>query len=106
MLVLNAADSRPSRAGRYVQQPAGYRAFIPAPLPPDPPLAVDGEPQAVMSSQIEGTRSSLQDLLAAGANNLVARLVDAGVLREITGFARNRRFRFEPYLRLFEEPGE
>ena len=25
-------------------------------------------------------------------------------LREITGYARNRRFRFEPYLRLFEEP--
>lgn len=39
----------------------------------------------------------------AGANNLVRRLVDIGVLREITGYARNRRFRFEPYLRLFEE---
>jgi hypothetical protein len=34
------------------------------------------------------------------------RLVDLGVLREITGYARNRRFRFEPYLRLFEEPEE
>jgi hypothetical protein len=29
-----------------------------------------------------------------------------GVLREITGYARNRRFRFEPYLRLFEESEE
>lgn len=28
-----------------------------------------------------------------------------GLLREITGYARNRRFRFEPYLRLFEETG-
>lgn len=37
-----------------------------------------------------------------GANNLVRRLVDIGVLREITGYTRNRRFRFEPYLRLFE----
>jgi len=27
-------------------------------------------------------------------------------LREITGYARNRRFRFEPYLRLFEEEGQ
>jgi hypothetical protein len=27
-------------------------------------------------------------------------------LREITGYARNRRFRFDPYLRLFEEPEE
>ena len=39
----------------------------------------------------------------AGANNLVRRLVEAGLLREITGYARNRRFRFDPYLRLFEE---
>lgn len=42
----------------------------------------------------------------AGANNLVNRLAAIGVLREITGFARNRRFRFDPYLRLFEEPEE
>jgi cell filamentation protein, protein adenylyltransferase len=40
----------------------------------------------------------------AGANALVNRLVEAGVLREITGYARNRRFRFDPYLRLFEDP--
>jgi Fic family protein len=44
------------------------------------------------------------DVTPAGANNLVNRLVDAGLLREITGYARNRRFRFDPYLRLFEEP--
>jgi Fic family protein len=31
------------RAGRYVRQPAGYRAFIPAPLPPEPPIVIDGE---------------------------------------------------------------
>ena len=89
------------RAGRYMRQPTGYRAFIPAPLPPDPPLALHGELQsllsqadralgrldgsvltlpnpdlfvfmyvrkeAVLSSQIEGTQSSLQDLLAAEA---------------------------------------
>ena len=39
----------------------------------------------------------------AGANTLVARLADAGVLAEITGYARNRRFRFDPYLKLFED---
>jgi Fic family protein len=39
----------------------------------------------------------------AAANNLVARLVDIGVLAEITGYARNRRFRYEPYVRLFTE---
>ena len=90
-----------TRAGRYVRQPAGYRAFIPTPLPPQPPLNLSGDlhrhlsladralgrldgsvltlpnsdlfvfmyirKEAVLSSQIEGTQSSLQDLLAAEA---------------------------------------
>lgn len=43
-------------------------------------------------------------LTPAGANQIVARLEGVGLLREITGYARNRRFRFEPYL--LEEPGE
>ena len=89
------------RAGRYVRQPQGYRAFIPAPLPPNPPVRVDAQMQvalsqaelalgrldgsiqtlpdpdlfvfmyvrkeAVLSSQIEGTQSSLDDLLEAEA---------------------------------------
>ena len=89
------------RAGRYVDQPQGYRAFMPAPLPPQPPVRLEGELQtllsqadqslgrldgsiqtlpdpdlfvfmyvrkeAVLSSQIEGTQSSLQDVLAAEA---------------------------------------
>lgn len=93
---------RSHRAGRYIQQSTGYRAFIPTPLPPQPSLAMDAElmhllsqadralgrldgsvltlpnPQlfilmyvrkeAVLSSQIEGTQSSLQDLLAAEAS--------------------------------------
>lgn len=90
----------PTRAGRFVTQqsgPAEYLAFIPAPLPPDPPVAftpplqaalerasralgrLDGitvllpdpalfihmyvRKEAVLSSQIEGTQSSLSDLL-------------------------------------------
>lgn len=96
--------SAPGRAGRYVTQPRGYRAFIPAPLPSSPPLRLEGELQrllsqadlalgrldgsiqtlpnpdlfvfmyvrkeAVLSSQIEGTQSSLQDVLAAEAQVL------------------------------------
>ena len=92
------------RAGRYLAQPTGYRAFSPAPLPPQPPVRLEGELQAllskadralgrldgsfqtlpnpdlvvfmyvrkeaVLSSQIEGTQSSLQDLLAAEAHIL------------------------------------
>ena len=101
-----------TRAGRYVTQPTGYRAFMPAPLPPQPPLALGGElhallstadralgrldgsvltlpnpdlfvfmyvrKEAVLSSQIEGTQSSLQDLLAAEAQ-----LFDADLPRDV-----------------------
>lgn len=96
----------PGRAGRYMRQLTGYNAFIPAPLPPDPPVQVGGTLQrllseadlalgrldgsiqtlpnpdlfvfmyvrkeAVLSSQIEGTQSSLQDLLAAEAKVLAS----------------------------------
>lgn len=85
------------RAGRFLTQPSGYRAFVPAPLPPDPSIAIDGQllrllsdadqalgrldgivkvvpdpdffvgmyvrREAVLSSQIEGTQSTLEDLL-------------------------------------------
>jgi Fic family protein len=87
-----------ARAGRFVKQPAGYRAFIPADMPPDPPIDLDASlsaslsradqaigrldgttftlpdadlfvamyvrQEAVLSSQIEGTQSSLDDVLA------------------------------------------
>ena len=96
---LNVSPSQ--RAGRYVRQFRGYKAFIPEPLPPTPPVKLSGELQArlseadlalgrldgsiqtlpdpdlfvfmyvrkeaVLSSQIEGTQSSLQDVLNAEA---------------------------------------
>lgn len=86
-----------SRAGSFVSRPEGYSAFIPNPLPPEPPLDLDAallglleeavselgrldgvakvipDPdffvgmyvrrEAVLSSQIEGTQSTLEDLL-------------------------------------------
>ena len=98
---LKTGSATSMRAGRYVSQPTAYRAFIPAPLPPDPPVQTTAELQlllsqadralgrldgsvltlpnpdlfvlmyirkeAVLSSQIEGTQSSLQDVLAAEA---------------------------------------
>ena len=39
---MNAGENKSFRAGRYVRQPTGYRAFIPAPLPPDPPVDLSG----------------------------------------------------------------
>jgi Fic family protein len=101
-----------ARAGRYIRQPTGYRAFIPAALPPRPPLKLGGplaallstadralgrldgsvltlpnpdlfvfmyvRKEAVLSSQIEGTQSSLQDLLSAEAQ-----LFDLGLPRDV-----------------------
>ncbi len=97
-----AGADHQGRAGRYVRQPTGYRAFIPSPLPPDPDIAFDLEMQkllsdadralgrldgsiqtlpnpdlfvfmyvrkeAVLSSQIEGTQASINDILKAEAN--------------------------------------
>jgi hypothetical protein len=38
----------------------------------------------------------------AGANQIVQRLLALKILSEITGQARNRCFRYDPYVRLFE----
>lgn len=84
------------RSGRYITQPNQYKAFIPASLPPNPPIRMEGELQhlltdagiaigkldtmgylapnlnhiiamyvrkeALLSSQIEGTQASLEDI--------------------------------------------
>ena len=44
----------------------------------------------------------------AAANGLVSRLMKLNVLSEMTGYARNRRFRYAPYIALFNDmgPGE
>jgi len=39
-----------NRAGRYVKQPGNYRAFIPKPLPPDPPVERDKELEILLSA--------------------------------------------------------
>jgi Fic family protein len=100
-------------SGRYIQQPQGYRAFIPQPLPPKPGIVPDSEilrllseadralgrldgsiqtlpnpdyfvlmyvrKEAVLSSQIEGTQASLNDLLEAEAD-----IVDKGRPGDVT----------------------
>ena len=37
------------------------------------------------------------------ANNVVARMAELGILQEMTGYARNRRFRYAPYIALFND---
>lgn len=50
-----------------------------------------------------GQERELLGTTFAGANQIVQRLVDLKILAEITGQARNRRFRYEAYVRLFDE---
>lgn len=47
--------------------------------------------------------SGLLNITYAGAANLVNKLEEAGLLNELTGQARNRVFRYEPYVALFSE---
>lgn len=100
-MIGSRTQGKAGRGGTYQRQLSGYRAFVPAPLPPQPAVEITSEIQrllseadlalgrldgsiqilpnpdlfvlmyvrkeAVLSSQIEGTQSSLQDLLAAEA---------------------------------------
>jgi len=38
------------------------------------------------------------------ANNLVAKMTQHGILREVTGYKRNRQFRYQSYIDLFSDP--
>lgn len=38
-----------TRSGRYIQQPGGYKAFVPEGLPPDPPIRIDEEMLTLLS---------------------------------------------------------
>lgn len=92
------------RAGRYLQTREGYAVFIPADLPPEPPVEVDSEmlvllteasaeigalrevartvphpelfmvmyikKEALLSSQIEGTEATLEDVLEFEAGDM------------------------------------
>jgi Fic family protein len=40
------------------------------------------------------------------ANNLVTRLAGLDILKEMTGYTRNRRFRYESYVKLFSDEGQ
>ena len=89
------------RAGKWIKQIEGYKAFLPSPLPPSPPLKMDAElinlltiathhvgqlsmltsliqnpdlfvyvyvqKEALLSSQIEGTQCSIEDILGGDA---------------------------------------
>ena len=48
--------------------------------------------------------AEVTDLAYSNANRIIARFEKMGLLRETTGRKRNRRFAFDPYLKLFDDP--
>ena len=54
--------AHPHRAGRFIQQTTGYKAFIPAPLPPEPLIDCSGPLQTLLS---EADRNLDSDPVAA-----------------------------------------
>jgi Fic family protein len=116
-----------TRAGRYVNQLAGYRAFVPEPLPPNPPIHMDDSmiallsradhalgrldaatelmpraeqlvemyirKEALLSSQIEGTQASLNDVLAAETRARDAQ--ERGDVVEVFNYMRALRYGLE-----------
>lgn len=106
------------RAGQFINC-GSYRAFVPAPLPPDPPLAIDVElldllgkaerwlgnlngaasklpnadlfvlmyvrQEAALSSQIEGTQSTLEDVLQFEVEGAIHQGISSDV-REISNY--------------------
>lgn len=128
------------RSGSYVKQLAGYKAFIPTALPPNPPLKIDEDlakklaqaslliarldglaytlpntelfismyvkKEALLSSQIEGTQASLEDIFEYESGIKVS---NQGEVEEVVnyikalnhGIARLKRFPMS--LRLIRE---
>ncbi len=107
------------RSGQYVAQPTGYKAFIPSPLPPNPPIKMDGplhqlladanialgrldtmgyllpnidfiiamyvRKEALLSSQIEGTQASLEDIFEYESQNPVTNVHD---IQEVVNYIK------------------
>lgn len=129
------------RAGAYVQQPQDYKAFIPRPLPPKPPIQMDADltrllsdadralgrldgvatilpnpdlfvsmyvrHEAVLSSQIEGTESGLDDLLEYEASGKVSQqrqdVLEVRNYVEAMNYGLDRLSNFPLSLRLLKE---
>lgn len=47
---MTTMSKKPHRSGTYIQQPSGYKAFIPNPLPLRPAITLDPELQILLSA--------------------------------------------------------
>jgi Fic family protein len=68
VVTANNRDMNRNRAGNYVSRIGEYKAFVPKPLPPDPPLQLDDEliqllSQAAMAlGRLDGTSATLPNV--------------------------------------------
>jgi Fic family protein len=76
----------------------------------DKPGRAAGNGHKVLESLLDRPIVAVNDVqkmtgtTCAAANRLASRLVRLDVLDEMTGNARNRRFRYAPYIALFNDP--
>jgi Fic family protein len=102
--VVSAADEATETARRILTLRETHRLAI-----TDKLGRAAGSGHKVLEALFDQPIMSVSDIEAltgttySAANNLVARLVELGVLHEMTGYARNRRFRYEPYVKLFTD---
>jgi Fic family protein len=102
--VIEVATEAGETARRILQMRETHRAAITTKLG-----RVAGNGHRVLETLYERPIVSVKEVEGltgttyTAANILVSRLVELGVLEEMTGFARNRRFRYAPYIALFSD---
>jgi Fic family protein len=102
--VIDVAREAADTARRILHLREQHRAAITAKLG-----RAAGNGHKVLESLFDRPIIAVSDVLRltgttyAAANMLVSRLVDLGVLHEMTGYTRNRRFRYDPYVALFTD---
>jgi len=102
--VAEVSDEARETARRIIQMREEHRALVTARLGRGAATAhrvlesLYGQPIVAVKELVERLGITM-----AAANNVVARLEAEGLLREITGQRRNRRFRYEPYVALFAD---
>jgi len=102
--------------GVYISSVAGgetVRAFVPEPLPPNPPLDLGGTRQTSLerATLALGRLDSISLLLPCEdtgmafptASKSMKALMTLGIARELTGQRRNRVFVYDGYLNILNE---
>jgi Fic family protein len=94
-------------AGRILRMRESHRTKITAQLG-----RAAGNGHKVLEALYDRPIMSIADVEAVtgttnpAANNLVRKLVEMDILREITGYARHRKFSYHPYVRIFAEEND